>query len=33
MKNALFIVYIRKYLNLVNKHAERVSLKDKEFVK
>ena len=25
--------YIRKYLNLVNKHAERVSLKDKEFVK
>ena len=25
--------YIRKYLNPVNKHAERVSLKDKEFVK
>ena len=25
--------YIRKYLNAVNKHAERVSLKDKEFVK
>ena len=25
--------YIRKYLNPVNKHSERVSLKDKEFVK
>ena len=25
--------YIRKYLNTVNKHSERVSLKDKEFVK
>ena len=25
--------YIRKYLNLVNKHSERVSLKDKEFAK
>ena len=25
--------YIRKYLNSVNKHSERVSLKDKEFVK
>ena len=25
--------YIRKYLNPVNKHAERVSLKDKEHVK
>ena len=25
--------YIRKYINHVNKHSERVSLKDKEFVK
>ena len=25
--------YIRKYLNPVNKHSERVCLKDKEFVK
>ena len=25
--------YIRKYLNPIDKHAERVSLKDKEFVK
>ena len=25
--------YIRKFLNPVNKHSERVSLKDKEFVK
>ena len=25
--------YIWKYLNPVNKHSERVSLKDKEFVK
>ena len=25
--------YIRKYINPVNKHSERVSLKDKEFVK
>ena len=25
--------YIRKYLNPVNKHSERVSLKDKEHVK
>ena len=25
--------YIRKYLNPVNKHSERVSLKDKEFLR
>ena len=32
-EKCLLYCYIRKYLNPVNKHAERVSLKDKEHVK
>ena len=32
-KKCFIYCYIRKYLNSVNKHAERVSLKDKEYVK
>ena len=32
-EKCLIYCYIRKYLNPVNKHSERVSLKDKEFAK
>ena len=32
-EKCLIYFYIRKYLNPVNKHSERVSLKDREFVK
>ena len=32
-QNCFIYCYIKKYLNPVNKHSERVSLKDKKFVK
>ena len=32
-EKCLIYFYIRKYLNPVNKHSERKSLKDREFVK